>query len=80
MTPQLKIQEIFQTEKKNEAVKDRITRDIKNLFGHEEEDYYKPIRVGNFWRNVTIIWNLKVTVIETKPYQLKFILIEFGHI
>ena len=22
-----------------------------NLFEHEEEDYYKPVRVGNFWSN-----------------------------
>ena len=29
----------------------RIIRDIRNLFEHEEEDYYKPVRVGNFWSN-----------------------------
>ena len=33
------------------TVKDRIIRDIRNLFEHEEEDYYKPVRVGNFWSN-----------------------------
>ena len=22
-----------------------------NLFQHEKEDYYKPLRVGNFWSN-----------------------------
>ena len=21
------------------------------MFEHEEEDYYKPVRVGNFWSN-----------------------------
>ena len=29
----------------NEAIKDRINTEIKNLF--EQEDYYKPVRVGN---------------------------------
>ena len=30
----------------------RILRDIKNHFEHEEkENYYKPVRVGNFWSN-----------------------------
>ena len=41
--------------KKNEAFKDRIFRDIRNLFEHEEEkDYYKPVRVGNFRSNIYI--------------------------
>ena len=32
--------------------KDRIIRDIKTLFEQqEEEDYYKPKRVSNFWNN-----------------------------
>ena len=30
-----------------------MLRDIKNLFEHEkeEENYYKPVRVSNFWSN-----------------------------
>ena len=32
-------------------MKDRIIIDIKNLFQHKEENYYKPLRVGNFWSN-----------------------------
>ena len=32
-------------------MKDREIRDIRNFFEHEEEDYYKPVRVGNFWSN-----------------------------
>ena len=30
-----------------------IFRDIKNVFEHEEEEenYYKPVRVNNFWSN-----------------------------
>ena len=44
-----------QKEKKNQktkkirAIEGRIIRDIKSLFEQEEEDYYKPLRVGNFY-------------------------------
>ena len=42
--------------KKNRKIKDKlktikITRDIRTLFEQEEEDYYKPKRVSNFWNN-----------------------------
>ena len=33
----------------NKAIKDRILSDIRNLFEYEEENYYKPARVNNFW-------------------------------
>ena len=51
ITLQLKIQEIFLDKKKEtKAFKDRILRNIKNLFEHEEEEnYYKPVRVSHFW-------------------------------
>ena len=44
---------LFRQEKETEAIKDRILRDIKDLFEHEkeEEHYYKPVRVSNFWSN-----------------------------
>ena len=34
----------------NRAIKDRIIRDIRNIktFFEQEEDYYKPVKVGNF--------------------------------
>ena len=35
----------------NEAIKDKIIRDIRNFFELENEGYYKPIRVGSFWSN-----------------------------
>ena len=36
--------------KKLKAIKDRILRNIKNHFEHEnEEHYYKQVRVSNFW-------------------------------
>ena len=37
------------TEKKR-LIKDRIIRDIWTLF-EQEEDYYEPKRVNNFWNN-----------------------------
>ena len=46
---QLKLSEIFlDCKKENEAIKDRVIKYIRNLFEHEEEDYYKPVRVGNY--------------------------------
>ena len=39
---------LFRLKTQNEASKDRIIRDIRNLFGEEEEDYYNPVRMGNF--------------------------------
>ena len=39
-------------EKGSKAIKDRILRDLKNLFGHEEEEnHYKLLRLRNFWSN-----------------------------
>ena len=40
----------FKLKKENEAIKDRIIRDIRTLF-KQEDDYYKPIKVCNFWNN-----------------------------
>ena len=46
------IRNIFRLEKQTKTITDRILGDIKNLFEHEEEEkYYKPVRVSNFWRN-----------------------------
>ena len=44
------IKYLFKLKKENEAIKDRIIREIRTLF-EQEDDYYKPIRVGNFWNN-----------------------------
>ena len=67
-------------EKEAKSIKDRVLRNIKNLFEHEkeEENYYKPVRVSNFF-GVTVILNTKVMVIEIKHYQLKNILIKSDH-
>ena len=47
------IRYLFRPEKENKTIKDRIRRDIKSLFEHGEkqENYYRPVRVTNFWSN-----------------------------
>ena len=51
------IRNLFRQKKKKrketKVIKDRILRNIKNLFEHEKEEeiYYKPVRVYNFWSN-----------------------------
>ena len=30
---------------------EKNSRNIRNLFEHEEEDYYKPVKNGNLWCN-----------------------------
>ena len=57
----------FQIKKENEAIKDRIIRDIKNIFGMEEEDYYKPVRVDNFYSNNYVEYESSGD--SKKPYQ-----------
>ena len=41
---------LLKLKKENEAIKDRTIRDIGTLF-KQEDDYYKPIRVGNLQNN-----------------------------
>ena len=62
---------IFKTE--NEAINGWIIRDIKNLF-RLEEDYYKLVIVGNFYRNSYIEYESNGD--RNKTYQLKKILIK----
>ena len=50
--------------------------DIKTLF-EQEEGYSKPVRVGMFV--ATIISNIEIMVIETKPYQSKNTLKKLNH-
>ena len=46
------IENLFRLKKETKAIKDRMLNDIKNLCEHEEqENDYKPVRVGNFWSN-----------------------------
>ena len=41
------IRNLFKLKKEKERIKDRIITDIRTLF-KQEDNYYKPIRVGNF--------------------------------
>ena len=36
------------------TIQNRIIRDLTNLFEQKEVDYYKPVRVGNFYNNYHI--------------------------
>ena len=46
------IRNFFRQEKGTKAIKDRILRYIKNLFEREDEEkYYEPVRLSNFWSN-----------------------------
>ena len=42
------IRNIIRQKKETRVTKDSILWDIKNLFEHEEENYYKPVRVNRF--------------------------------
>ena len=42
------IRNVFRLEKETKAIKDIMLRDIKNLFEHKEEEFYKPVRASNF--------------------------------
>ena len=61
-------------EKETKGIKDRILRDIKNLF----EEYYKPVRVNNFWSNNYIEYKSNSDKVEY--CLLKNILIKLDHI
>ena len=46
------VKNLFRLEKETKSIKDRILRYINNLFEDEEEkNYFKPVRVNNFWNN-----------------------------
>ena len=38
----------FRLKKENKVIKDIVIKYFRNLFEHAEEDYYNPVRVGNF--------------------------------
>ena len=78
------IQEIFLDLKEEiKGIKDTVLRNIKNLceYGKEEENYYKPVTVNDFWSyNYTEYKNISYKNITTsveeylnkiRPYVLK---------
>ena len=52
---------ILRLKKENETIKNKIVRDIINLFEleNEEQDYYKIVRVGIFCNNIYIEYESK---------------------
>ena len=56
---------------KDKAIKDNIIRDIRNFFEieNEEQDYYKPLRVGNFCNNNTL--NMRANRDKNKTLSIK---------
>ena len=45
------IRNLFKLKIKKRTTKHKIIRDTKTFFQQQEEGYYKPVRVGNFWNN-----------------------------
>ena len=45
------VRNLFRLEKQTKAVRERIPRDNKDIFEHEEENYHKPVRASNFCSN-----------------------------
>ena len=66
------IRNLFKLKRETKTIKDRIIRDVRALF-EQENDYYKPIRVGNFWNNNYIVCesngdkNKKNTLMKLNP-------------
>ena len=58
-------------------MKDRVISVIRNLFGHEEEDYCKLVKVGTFSSNKYIGYESNGD--RKKNYKLKNILIKLDH-
>ena len=57
--------------RKKKIIKNKTIIDVRNLFEHGEENYYKPAsQQEKVIFGVTIALNMKVTVIEIKRYWL----------
>ena len=72
--------DLSRVEKEIKAIKDRILKDINNLFENEKEEvnHFKPVRVNNLWSNNYIEYESNGDRIE--HFQLKSILIKLAHI
>ena len=74
------IRSLLRCEKETKAVKDRILRDIENLFEQEEENYYKPVRVNNFRSDNYIEYKSKGDGSKTLSVEEYFNKIKLDHI
>ena len=62
------IVDLFRRGKETKAIKDRILGGFKNIFEHEEENYYKLVRVNNFWSNNHIEYESKNKTPSVEEY------------
>ena len=63
----------IEKKKQNEKIiKDKVVKDIRTLFEQQEEDYYVPKRISNFWNTNYIGYESNCDKIET--YHLMNIL------
>ena len=55
------IRNFFRLKKEVKGIKDIVLRNIEKIFEYEkeEENYYKPVRVNNFWSNNYIEYKSK---------------------
>ena len=65
---------IFRLEKETKGIEDRKLIDIKDVF----ENYYKPVKVNNFWSNNYI--EFKSNDNRDKTLSIENILIKLDHI
>ena len=42
---------IFRSKKLRKETNDTAIKYIRNLLEHEEKNYFKPVKVNNFWNN-----------------------------
>ena len=69
------IRNLFKLKRETKTIKDRINRIIRDVrvLSEQENDYYKLIRVGNFWSNNYIVYesngdkNKKNTLMKLNP-------------
>ena len=56
---------LFRLEKETKEIKDRMLRDIRNVFQQEESNYYKSVRVSNVWSNNYIEYEINGHINKT---------------
>ena len=66
------IRNLFRRRKRNKTIKDKMIRDIKAFV--EEDNYYKPIKEGNFWKTYYTEYernSAKSKSLSVKEYVIK---------
>ena len=68
----------FRLKKEVKVIKVIVLRNIKKLFEYEkgEGNYYKPVRVNNFWRNNYIqyksnVFKIRLLSVEEHLYKIR---------